>query len=166
MAVEAQVDSWMSDLELLYQEQLKSIVEDLAEHQAAERKGKAVATDPPLQEDHASIMVLEEDSAVPDSPRPDELITLQPEGGSRWFVQHMPHSDSVASGSAQISRQSGIPSTSTLENAEEESLAVQAANEPTEQKAASVTELSAASEVGPLAVSLTELAGPSAASVA
>ena len=45
-AAEAQVDSWMGDLELLFQEQLKSLIEDLAEHQAVERKGKAVATDP------------------------------------------------------------------------------------------------------------------------
>ena len=46
-AVEAQVDSWMGDLELLYQEQLKLLAEDLAEHQTAERKGKTVVTDPP-----------------------------------------------------------------------------------------------------------------------
>ena len=113
----------MGDLELLYQEQLKSLVEDLAEHQTAERKGKAVVTDPPLQEDHASIMVLEEDSAAADSTKLDELITLQPQGGFRWFVQHMPHSGSAASGSTQISRQSGIPSASTLEDTEEETLA-------------------------------------------
>ena len=73
----------------------------------------------------------------------------------------MPHSGSVASGSAQISRQSGIPSTSTLEDVKEEALAVQAATEPTELKAASVTELSAASVAGPSAVPLTESAGPS-----
>ena len=43
--VEAQVDSRMGDLELLFQEQLKSLTEDLADYQAA-RKGKAVATNP------------------------------------------------------------------------------------------------------------------------
>ena len=88
--------------------------------------------DPPLQEDHASIMVLEEDLAALGSPRLDELIALQPEGGSRWFVQHMPHSGSVTGGSAQISRQSGLPSTSALEDTVEEAPAVQAATEPTE----------------------------------
>ena len=44
-AVEAQVDTLMGDLEVLFQEQLASLTEDLAEYQAA-RKGKAVATDP------------------------------------------------------------------------------------------------------------------------
>ena len=76
VAVEAQVDSLMGDLEQLFQEQLVSQAEDLAEYQV-ERKGKAVVTDP-LQEDHASIRVLEEDSAAADSPRPDELITRRP----------------------------------------------------------------------------------------
>ena len=84
-AVEARVDSMMGDLELLFQEQLVSLAEDIAEYQAV-RKGKAVAMDPSPQKDHASIMVLEEDSATADPSRPDELITLQPQGGSRWFV--------------------------------------------------------------------------------
>ena len=44
-AVEAQIDSLMGDLELLFQEQLVSLAEDLAEYQAV-RKAKAVATDP------------------------------------------------------------------------------------------------------------------------
>ena len=92
----------MGDLELLFQEQLVSLAEDLAEYQAV-RKGKAMATDPSPQKDHASIMVLEEDSAVAAPTRPDELITLQPGGGSRWFVQHMPRSGSAARGSTQIS---------------------------------------------------------------
>ena len=75
----------MGDLELQFQKQLLSLKEDLAEHQVV-RKGKAVATDPSLQKDHASIMVLEEDSVATDPFRPDELITLQPQGRSRWFV--------------------------------------------------------------------------------
>ena len=78
-AVEAQIDFMMGDLEQLFQEQLVTLVEDIAEHQVA-RKGKAVATDP-------SIMVLEEDPTAAVPTRPDELITLQPEGGSRWYVQ-------------------------------------------------------------------------------
>ena len=49
--------------------------EDLAKHQAV-RKGKAVATDPSPQKDHASIMVIEEDLAAMAPARPDELITL------------------------------------------------------------------------------------------
>ena len=44
-AVEAQVDTLMGDLELLFLEQLASLTEDLAEYQVV-RKGKAVATDP------------------------------------------------------------------------------------------------------------------------
>ena len=123
-AVEAQVDLMMGDLELLFQEQLVSIAEDLAEYQVV-KKGKAVATDPSLQKDHLSIMVLEEDSAATPT-RPDELITLQSGGRSRWLVQHMPHSGGAAGGSTQISRQSSILPASTSENAEEEA-ATQAA---------------------------------------
>ena len=102
-AAEAQVDSWMGDLELLFQEQLLSLAEDHAEYQAV-RKGKAVATDPSPQKDHASILVIEEDSAAVTPTRPDELITLQPHGGSRWLVQHMLHSGSATSGNTLISR--------------------------------------------------------------
>ena len=53
------------------------------------KKGKAVATDPSLPQDHSSIMVLEEKLEVAPT-RPDELMASQPEGESRWFVQHMP----------------------------------------------------------------------------
>ena len=74
----------MGDLELLFQEQLVSLAENLAEYQAV-KKGKVVAMNPSLRKDHLSIMVLEEDSAATPT-GPDELITLQPEGGSRWFV--------------------------------------------------------------------------------
>ena len=52
-----------------------SLAEDIAEHQAA-RKGKAVVMDPSPQEDHASIMVLEEDLAAAAPTRLYELITL------------------------------------------------------------------------------------------
>ena len=79
-----------------------SLTEDLAKYQAV-RKGKAVATDPSPQKDHAFIMVIEEDSAAAAPTRLDELITLQPQGRSRWFVQHMPHSGSTARGSTLIS---------------------------------------------------------------
>ena len=103
----------MGDLEQLFQEQLMSLAEDIAEHQAA-RKGKAVVTNPSPQDDHTSIMVLEEDLAAVAPARLDELITLQPGGGSKWFVQHMPHSGSVASSRTQISRQPDIFPTSTL----------------------------------------------------
>ena len=44
------------------------------EHQAA-KKGKTMAMDPSLGKDHASIMVIEEDSAAAAPIRPDELIT-------------------------------------------------------------------------------------------
>ena len=54
-----------------------SLAEDHAEYQAV-RKGEAVATDPSLQKDHASIMVIEEDPAAVALTKPDELITLQP----------------------------------------------------------------------------------------
>ena len=40
VAVEAQVDSWMGDLELLYQEQLKSLVEDWQSTKLRKGKGK------------------------------------------------------------------------------------------------------------------------------
>ena len=94
-AAEALVDLWMGDLELLFQEQLTSLAEDHVEYQTM-RKGKAAATDPFPQKDHASIMVIEEDSAAAAPTRPDELITLQPQDGSRWLVQHVPHSGSAA----------------------------------------------------------------------
>ena len=74
-AAEAEVDFAMGDLEQLFQEQLVSLAEDVAEYQAA-RKGKAVVTDPSLQKDHASIMVLEEEPAAVATTRLDELITL------------------------------------------------------------------------------------------
>ena len=122
----------MGDLELLFQEQLKSLREDLAEHQAA-MKGKAMATGPSSQKDHASIMVIEEDSAVVAPTRPDELITLQPQDGSRWMVQYMPHS-----GNTLINHQSNIPS--TTRSVEGEASVVQAVTESTESVAASETE--------------------------
>ena len=50
-----------------------SLAQDMAEHEITQKRGKAVATDP-------SIMVLEEDQALEAPTRPDELITLQPEG--------------------------------------------------------------------------------------
>ena len=154
----------MSDLELLYQEQLESIVEDLAQHQAAERKGKAVVTDPPLRENHTSIMALEGNSGVPDSSRPDELITIQPEGGSSWLVQHMPHSGRIArGGSIQVNRQSDTPSTSMLADSEEEA-PVDHTTTATEQKAESVTELSEVSVAKSSAVSVAESARPSVVS--
>ena len=77
--VDAQIDFSMGDLEQLFQEQLASLAQDVAEHETAQKKGKAVATNP-------SIMVLEEDLAVEAPTKPDELITLQPGSGSRWFV--------------------------------------------------------------------------------
>ena len=69
MAADAQIDFSMGDLEQLFQEQLTSLAQDMAEHETAQKKGKAVATDP-------SIMVLEEDLALEAPTRPDELITL------------------------------------------------------------------------------------------
>ena len=83
------------------------------------KKGKAVVTDPSPQKDHPSIMVLEEDAAATPT-RPNKLITLQSGGGSKWFVQHMPHSGSAAGGCTQISRQSNILLASTSENDDEE----------------------------------------------
>ena len=70
-------------------------------------------------------MVLEEEAAAAVAPtRPDELITPQSGGGSRWFVQHMPRSGSAAGGSRQISpleesRPSPTLPASTSEDAEE-----------------------------------------------
>ena len=80
---EAQVANRLEDLELLFQEQLAVFAVDAAEQHTL-KKGKAVATDPSLPQDHPSIMVLGEDME-PAHTRLDELITLQPEGGSRWF---------------------------------------------------------------------------------
>ena len=68
-AVDAQIDFSMGDLEQLFQEQLASLAQDIAEHEIAQKKGKAVAADP-------SIMVLEEDLAVEAPTRLDELITM------------------------------------------------------------------------------------------
>ena len=112
----------LGDLELLFQEQLAVLAEDAAEQQVL-RKGKAVATDPSSPQDHPSIMVLGEDTE-PTPTRPDELITPQPEGGSRWFKQCMPHTGSTCGDSAQVSHpEDSRPSltlpTSTSENAEE-----------------------------------------------
>ena len=69
VAIEAEVDFRMGDMEQLFQEQLESLAEDVAEHEAAQRKGKAMATEP-------SIMAIEEDPAVAAPTRLDELITL------------------------------------------------------------------------------------------
>ena len=87
------------------------------------KKGKAVVTDPSPQKDHPAIMVLEEEEAAAPT-RPDELITSQPGGGSRWFIQHTPCSGSAAGDSTQISRledsfQSDIPPASASGNAKE-----------------------------------------------
>ena len=75
---EAQEEEMLEDLELLFQEQLAVFAEDAAELDTA-RKGKAVITDqvpahPPRQQDHSSIMVLEE-TVIPPPTRPFELIT-------------------------------------------------------------------------------------------
>ena len=78
----------LEDLELLFQEQLTALAEDAAKQQAM-KKGKVVVTDPCHQQDHPSIMVLEESEATPT--RLVELITPQPGGGSRWYVQPKPH---------------------------------------------------------------------------
>ena len=72
-------------------------------------------------------MVLEE-SAASSPTRPVELITLQPSGGSRWFIQRMPHSGNVAGGSSpayqlEDNRQSSALPTSTSEDTEKESVA-------------------------------------------
>ena len=63
----------LENLELLFQEQLTVFVEDVAEQHTL-KKGKAVATDPSLPQDHSSIMVLEEELEVAPT-RLDALIT-------------------------------------------------------------------------------------------
>ena len=73
-------------------------------------------------------MVLEESASSP-STRPVEFITPQPRGGSRWFVQRMPHASGTASGSSPINQledyhQSSTLPASTSENTKEESLIV------------------------------------------
>ena len=55
------------------------------------------------------------------------------------MVQHMPHLGSAISGGTLISRQSGLPSTSTIENAEEEASAVQAVTKSTAESAEPAT---------------------------
>ena len=77
VVVEAQLDSQLGDLELLFQEQLTVLAEEAAEQHAL-RKGKVVLTDSELdcssrQQDHPSVMVLKELEVA--STRPDELIT-------------------------------------------------------------------------------------------
>ena len=119
---EAQVEDRLEDLELLFQEQLVALVEDAAEQQVL-RKGKAVATNPSSLQDRPSIMVMGEDTE-PAATRPDELITPQPEGGSRWFKQRMPRTGGTYGDSTQISRPEDSRPSSTLlastsENAEE-----------------------------------------------
>ena len=130
--IEAWMDDILEDLELLFQEQLTVLEEDATEQNAL-RKGKAVMidhnpTEPHQQQDYPAIMVLEESASSP-SIRPVELITPQPGGGSRWFVQRMPHTSSTASGSSPINQpkdyyQSSTLPASTSENTEEESLTV------------------------------------------
>ena len=89
VVIDAQIDSLLRDLELWFQEQLATLAEDGAEQNAI-RKEKAVITDhehaePRQQQDHSTIMVLEE--SVASSPtRPVELITPQSGSRSRWFV--------------------------------------------------------------------------------
>ena len=134
----------MGDLELLFQEQHKSLKEDLAEHQAA-MKGKAKAMGPSSQKDHASIMVIEEDSAVVPPTRPGELITLQPQDESRWMVRHMPHFDNTL-----ISHQSDIPS--TTRGMEGEASVVQAVTESAKLVEPAVAGSVAASEIESAAV--------------
>ena len=96
------MDASLADLELLFQEQLAALAEDATEQQLL-RKGKAVAMDPSSPQDRPSIMVLGEDTE-PAPTRPDELITPQPEGGSRWFVQRMTRTSGVYGDSTQIRR--------------------------------------------------------------
>ena len=72
-------------------------------------------------------MVLEEESATIPT-RLVELITQQPRGGSRWFVQHMPRSGNAVGNHRQIShsegsRQSDVPLASTSEDVKEEAAA-------------------------------------------
>ena len=99
-----------------------ALAEDAAEQQTL-RKGKAVVTVLSPPRDHPSIMVLEEEAAAT-STRPDELITPQPGGGSRWLKQRMPRMGSAYGDSTQISRleyshlSPTLPA-STSENAEE-----------------------------------------------
>ena len=119
----------LKDLELLFQEQLMALAEDAAEQQAL-RKGKSMVTDPSPPQDHPSIMVLEEEAEAAPT-RPDELITPQPRGGSRWFKQRMPRTGCAYGDSTQISRpEDSHPSptlpASTSENAEERTAAVAA----------------------------------------
>ena len=133
VTVEAMVDSILRDLELLFQEQLTALAEDAAEQQAV-KKGKVVVTDPSQQEDHLSIMVLEEEAATAPT-RPDELNAPQSGGGSRWFIQHMPRSSSAAGDSTQISLpedsfQSDIPPASTSRNEKEDIAAATAVAAP------------------------------------
>ena len=71
-------------------------------------------------------MVLEE-LATPPPTRPVELITPQPEGGSRWFIQCMPLIGNVAGGSSptylpEDNCQSSALPASTSENAEEDTV--------------------------------------------
>ena len=100
-------------------------IEDAAE-QYTLKKGKAVAANPSLPQDHSSIMVLEEElEAAPT--RPDEIITSQPEGESRWFVRHMPCTSGTSGDSTQIRRlENSCPSpalpASTSENTEDETV--------------------------------------------
>ena len=58
------------------------------------RKGKAMITYPSQQEDHSPVIVLEEESAATPT-RPVELITPQPGGESRWYIQHKSTSDKL-----------------------------------------------------------------------
>ena len=76
--MEAQIDSLLGDLVLLFQEQLVALVEDAAEQDII-RNRKVVITDHEpadshQQQDHLAIMVLEE-SVAPSPTRPVELIT-------------------------------------------------------------------------------------------
>ena len=97
----------LEDLELLFQEQLTVFAEDTVEQHTL-KKGKAVATDPSLLQDHSSIMALEEElEAAPT--RLDELIASQPEGESRWFVQRMPYTSGASGDSTQIRRLENSP---------------------------------------------------------
>ena len=85
-----------------------------------------MAADSSLLQDHSSIMVLEEElDAAPT--RPDELITLQPEGESRWFVRRMPHTSGAFGDSTQIRRlENSCPSltlpASTSENVDDKTV--------------------------------------------
>ena len=94
---EALVANKLEDLELLFQEQLAVFAKDAAEQHTL-KKGKAMATDPSLPQDHSPIMVIEEELEAA-STRPDELITSQYEDGSRWFVRHMPCTSGTSGGS-------------------------------------------------------------------